>query len=112
MILYHNPRCSKSRSALQLLQEAGKTVEVIEYLKTPPGASEIKILLKKLGLKAQDIVRKGEDLFKEKYKNKKISDNEWMEILSKNPILIERPIAVSGEKAVIGRPPERVLELK
>lgn len=83
----------------------------MDYLSTPPTQKEIKDLLKKLGMKAEEIVRKGEVLYKEKYKNKEISEAEWIQILSVNPILIERPIIVNGDRAVIGRPPERVLEL-
>ncbi len=109
--VYHNTRCSKSREACSILQEENIPFETIEYLKTPPTQSEIKTLLKMLGMKAEDIVRKGEPLYKEKYKNNKHSETEWIKILSENPILIERPIVVKGNKAVIGRPPEKVLEL-
>ena len=109
--VYHNTRCSKSREACSILQEKKISFETIEYLKTPPTTSEIKKLLKMLGMKAEDIVRKGEPLYKEKFDNKKFSETEWINILSKNPVLIERPIIVKGNKAVIGRPPEKVLEL-
>ena len=109
--IYHNVRCSKSREACSILQEKNIPFETVEYLKTPPSQKEIKELLKKLGMKAEEIVRKGEILYKEKYKDKKISEAEWIQILSENPILIERPIIVKEDKAVIGRPPEKVLEL-
>jgi arsenate reductase len=109
--VYHNTRCTKSREACSILQEENIPFETIEYLKTPPTPSQIKELLKMLGMKAEDIVRKGESLFKEKYKGKEMSETEWIKALSENPILIERPIVVKGNKAVIGRPPEKVLEL-
>lgn len=109
--VYHNTRCRKSREACSILEERGKAFEVVEYLKTPLTQKEIKDLLKKLGLKAEDIIRKGETVFKENYKGKTILETEWLKILADNPILIERPIIVKGDKAVIGRPPEKVLDL-
>lgn len=109
--IYHNTRCSKSREACGILQDKGVEFETIEYLKTPPTQKEIKGLLKMLGMKAQDIIRKGEPLFKEKFADKKLSESEWIKALAENPILIERPIIVKGNKAIIGRPPEKVLEL-
>ncbi len=109
LVIYHNPRCTKSRETLALIET--KKPEIVEYLKTPPSATELKSLLKKLGLNVQEIIRKKESLFIEKYKDKKLSDEKWMEVLVKNPILIERPIVVKGNKAVIGRPPENVLTL-
>ncbi len=109
LFIYHNPRCTKSRETLALIEK--KKPEIVEYLKTPPSATELKMLLKKLGLSGQDIIRKKEPLFIEKYKDKKLSDEKWIAILVKNPVLIERPIVVKGNKAVIGRPPENVLKL-
>jgi len=109
LVIYHNPRCTKSRETLALIEK--KKPEIVEYLKTPPSATELKMLLKKLGLSVQDIIRKKEPLFIEKYKDKKLSDEKWMDVLAKNPVLIERPIVVKGNKAVIGRPPENVLTL-
>lgn len=109
--IYHNTRCSKSREACGILQEKGVEFETIEYLKTPPTQTEIKGLLKMLGMKAQDIVRKGEPLYKEKFAHKKLSESEWIKALAENPILIERPIIIKGNKAIVGRPPEKVLEL-
>lgn len=111
MIIYHNPRCSKSRETLQIIQDKGMDVEVIEYLKHPLSENELKTILKKLGMKAEDIVRKSETLYKENYKDKKISEEQWLKILAENPVLIERPIVVKGNKAVLGRPPENVLRL-
>ena len=109
--IYHNVRCSKSREACSIVAEKGIKAEVVEYLKTPPTQKEIKELLSLLKLKAEDIVRKGEEIYKTKYKGKTLSETEWIKVLAENPILIERPIIVNGKKAVIGRPPERVLEL-
>ena len=83
---------------------------MIEYLKTPPTQKEIKELLRILGMKAEEIVRKGEPVYTEKYANKKLTEAQWIKALAENPILIERPIIVKGDKASIGRPPERVLE--
>ncbi len=109
LIIYHNPRCTKSRETLALIEK--KKPEIVEYLKTPPSATELKLLLKKLGLSVQQIIRKKEPLFIEKYKDKKLNDEKWIDVLIKNPILIERPIVVKGNKAVIGRPPSTVLTL-
>jgi arsenate reductase len=109
--IYHNNRCSKSREACSLLQEKGVAFETIEYLKTPPTQAQLKDLLKMLGMNAEDIVRKGEPLYKETFAGKKLTEAQWIKVLADNPILIERPIVVKGNKAVIGRPPENVLEL-
>ena len=109
--LYHNPRCSKSRSALALLEERGLSPRVVEYLKTPPSRSEIAALVRKLGMPAGQLVRTSEAVFKENYAGKTLTDAQWIDALAEHPILIERPIAVAGERAVVGRPPERVLEL-
>ena len=96
---------------MQLIKERGVEPEIVRYLDTPPTKEELRELLQKLGLKPEDIVRKKEALYKERYKGKTLSDEEWLEVLSQNPKLIERPIVVEGNKAVLGRPPERVLEL-
>jgi len=110
LIIYHNTRCSKSREACSILKEKGMAFETIEYLKTPPTQKEIKELLKMLGMNAQDIIRKGESLYKDKFATKKLSESEWIQVLADNPFLIERPIIVKGNKAMIGRPPEKVLD--
>ncbi len=109
--LYHNPRCSKSRSALALLEERGLSPRVVEYLRTPPDRSEIAALVRKLGIPAEQLVRTGEAVFKESYAGRTLTDAQWIDAMAEHPILIERPIAVAGERAVVGRPPERVLEL-
>lgn len=111
MKIYHNPRCRKSRETLQILQDKGAHVEIIEYLKTPPSKEELKAILKKLGRKPLDIIRKNEAIFKEKFKGKEYPDDRWIQIMVENPVLIERPIVIKNNKAVIGRPPENVLEL-
>lgn len=109
--IYHNPRCSKSRSALHLLEEKGVRPTVIEYLKTPPTAQQLRDLLHKLGLTAEQIVRKSEDIYKTRYAGHKHTEDEWIQALTEHPSLIERPIVVHGDRAVIGRPPEKVLDL-
>lgn len=111
MKIYHNPRCGKSRQTLAIIKEAGIEPEIVEYLKDVPSAAEIKDLLMKLNLKATDILRKGEAVFKEKFKGKEFAEEEWIQIMTEYPKLIERPIVVKGNKAVLGRPPENVEEL-
>ena len=109
--IYHNNRCTKSRCALELIQKETKDFRVIEYLKTPPSEKELEDILKKLNMKAEEIARKKEPLFKEKFEGKKFTEEQWIKILAKNPILIERPIVVKGNKAVIGRPTEKILQI-
>lgn len=110
--LYHNPRCSKSRAALGLLQERGVKVNVVEYLKTPPDAAALRKLLKRLDLDARGVLRKGEAPYRELGLGRdSITETELIAAIADHPILLERPIAVAGERAVVGRPPERVLEL-
>jgi arsenate reductase len=108
--IYHNTRCSKSREVCSILEEKKVKTNVVEYLHTPPTEEQLKELLRMLGMKASQLVRTKEPLYEEKYKDKKITESRWLKILVKNPILIERPIIVKGDKAIIGRPPERVLE--
>ena len=109
--LYHNARCSKSRSACARLADKGVSTTIIEYLKTPPTREELAAVLAALGMRAEDLVRKGEDVFKATFKGRTLSEDEWLDALVAHPILIERPIAVRGARAVVGRPPEKVLEL-
>jgi arsenate reductase len=111
MKIYHNTRCSKSRNTLQIITDAGKKVEIIDYLKNPPSKKELKEILSMLDMSAEAIVRKGEAIYKEQFKGKELSEDEWIEAMIAHPKLIERPIVVSGNKAVIGRPPENVKAL-
>lgn len=109
--IYHNPSCSKSRSACALIAENGVAAEVVEYLQTPPTREGLRALLKKLGMKPAELVRQGEAVFKEHYAGRTLTDEEWLDAMVAHPILIERPIVVRGDKAVVARPPEKVLEL-
>lgn len=109
--IYHNPRCSKCREAMGVLEGSDCEIEIIEYLKDFPTKKELKDLLMKLGLKPLDIIRTSEPLFEKKLKNKKFTDAEWIQILIENPTLLQRPILVDGYKAIIGRPVEKVVEL-
>lgn len=112
MKLYHNPRCSKSRSALELLRAKGHEPEIVLYLETPPTADEIKKILKTLGLNARDLLRTSEAAYQTlKLSDVSLGDDKLIAAMAAHPELIERPILVHGRKAVIGRPPERVLEL-
>jgi len=111
IIIYHNGRCSKSRGALEILQEQGIEPEIRYYLLEPLSAKELKALLKKLGIKAEALVRKSEDLYKEAYADKKLTNAQWIKVLAENPALIERPVVEKGDKAIIARPPEKVLEI-
>ncbi len=109
--IYHNPKCSKSRETLSLMKGRGVTPRIIEYLKTPPAAAELEAIVRKLGIKPEQLVRKGEEIYKSKYAGKTLSDAQWIEAMVKDPILIERPIVVAGARAAIGRPPASVLPL-
>jgi arsenate reductase len=112
LVLYHNPRCSSSRAALKLLEEAGKVPEVVLYLEKPPSVAELKELLGKLGIGPRALMRTKEPIFKELgLADPELSDAALIRAMADNPILIERPILVAGKRAVIGRPPERVLEI-
>jgi arsenate reductase len=108
--IYHNSRCGKSRTAMQILQEKEIEFEVIEYLKTPLNQNQIKALLKKLGMNAMDLIRKNEELYKTNFKDLQLSEKDWIKVLAENPILIERPIIENNERAIIARPPELVEE--
>jgi arsenate reductase len=109
--IYHNPRCSKSRGTLALLRENGVEPVIIEYLQAPPTRAELRAILEKLRMKPGQLVRTGEEAFKRKYAGRSLSDEQWLDALVTDPILIERPIVVKGDRAVLGRPPENVLEL-
>jgi arsenate reductase len=109
--IYHNPRCSKSRNTLALLEENGVTPKTVLYLETLPDVSELKGLLKKLGMTAGQLVRRGEDDYKACGLDRNSSDEKILAAMARCPKLIERPIVVKGSKAVLGRPPENVLAL-
>jgi arsenate reductase len=96
---------------LNLIQEAGVDVEVVEYLNDIPTADDLREILSKLNLRPADILRKGEAVYKEQFKGKELTDEEWIDAMMAHPKLIERPIVVKGDKAVLGRPPENVIDL-
>ena len=109
--IYHNPKCSKSRATLALLQERGVNPRIVPYLQTPPSAGELKAIVAWLGIRPEQLVRRSEDVYRSKYAGRALTDDEWIEAMVKDPILIERPIVVRGGRAAIGRPPENVLPL-
>ncbi len=110
--IYHNPRCSKSRQTLSLLEEKGIKPEIIEYLQSPPSPDDLKNILKKLGLSARELMRKNEDAYEENgLDDDSLSDDDLINAMINNPILIERPIVLSNDMAAIGRPPENILEI-
>jgi arsenate reductase len=111
LTIYHNPRCSKSREALALLEARGAAPRVVRYLEAPPSAAELAAILRKLGIRPEQLVRKAEGVFKAKYAGAALTDAGWIEAMVNDPILMERPIIVKGARAVIGRPPERALAL-
>ncbi|MBX2986061.1 MAG: arsenate reductase (glutaredoxin) [Bacteroidia bacterium] len=110
-VIYHNPRCSKSRESLCYLQEQGAEIEVKEYMKDAPSAQELATLLKLLKIPAIDLIRKNENVFKTKFADKNYTDEQWIKVMAENPILIERPIVIKGKQAVIGRPIQKVIDL-
>jgi len=110
--IYHNPRCSKSRQTLQLLEEKGVDIEVVEYLKTPPTAAQIKALLGMLGFEPRELMRRKETEYKEQgLADESLTNQQLIDAMVETPKLIERPIVVNGDKAAIGRPPESVLDI-
>ncbi|WP_346832155.1 arsenate reductase (glutaredoxin) [Pseudomonas abietaniphila] len=112
LTLYHNPRCSKSRGALELLEARGLTPTVVRYLETPPNAAQLRDLLGKLGIGARDLLRTGEDEYKTlNLADASLSDDDVIAAMAAHPKLIERPILVASNNAMIGRPPEKILEI-
>jgi|TARA_Y100000758_G_scaffold282858_1_gene231295 arsenate reductase (glutaredoxin) len=111
MKIYHNSRCRKSREALEILKTKNIEFEIIEYLKDNLTRNQLKDLIKKLGIEPINLVRKNEQIWKENFKNKKLTSDEIIQILSDNPKLIERPIVELNDKAIIGRPPENIINL-
>jgi len=110
--IYHNPRCGKSREMLKILHERGDNVIIVEYLKNCPSFDQIKDILNKLGIPAIDLIRKNETIFKENYEGKNLSENDWIKAMVDHPILIERPIVIKQNKAIIGRPAENIEQLQ
>tara|TARA_R110001632_G_scaffold66891_2_gene157285 strand:- start:5119 stop:5460 length:342 start_codon:yes stop_codon:yes gene_type:complete len=106
--IYHNPRCRKSREGLEIIQNSGQAFEIREYLKEIPSTDELASLIKLLGISPIDLVRKNEAIWKENYKGKTLSDSEIITAMINNPKLIERPIVVNNNKAIVGRPPENI----
>ena len=109
--IYHNPKCSKSRETLALLRNRGVEPLIVEYLKSPPPAAQLKAIVDKLGIRPEQLVRKGEEVYKSKYAGKTLTEAQWIDAMVEDPILIERPIVIAGRRAAIGRPPESVLPL-
>src|SRR5690606_17472729 len=107
--IYHNNRCSKSRCGLEMLEKSGKPFEIVKYLEDVPSEKELKDIIKLLGIQPIDLVRKNESIWKADFKDKNLSDSEIIKAMVDNPKLIERPIVVNGNKAVIGRPAEAIL---
>lgn len=109
--IYHNSRCSKSRECLSFLEHSGLEFEIIKYLETPPTFEELEALIEKLGINPIELIRKKEKLWIEKFKNNTFTPKELIAIMVSNPILIERPIVINGNKAVIARPVEKISEI-
>lgn len=109
--VYHNPRCSKSRAALAYLEDKNIEYDTIMYLNDIPTKVELKEVLNKLNISAEQLIRKGEAVYKEQYKGKVLTEGQWIDAMIKEPKLIERPIVVKGEKAVIARPTEAIEEI-
>ena len=109
--IYHNSRCSKSRDSFNYLTEQGVTFETVEYLKTPITKEELTDVLAKLGISAKELIRKGEKDFKENFKGQELTEEQWIDAMLQYPKLIERPIVVKDDKAVVGRPLDKVVEL-
>lgn len=106
--IYHNPRCRKSREGLEILEKSGKNFKVIKYLEDVPTKEELESIIKTLGIPPEKLLRKNEVIWKENYRTKELSSQEIVEIMLKFPKLIERPIVVNGNRAVVGRPPELI----
>ncbi|RCW92602.1 arsenate reductase (glutaredoxin) [Winogradskyella arenosi] len=109
--IYHNPRCSKSRQGLALLEASGQEFEVIKYLDQPLSSEDLKAIVSKLGIKPLELIRKNEAIWKSDYKGKTLTDDAIIEAMVANPKLIERPIVVNGTQAVIGRPTELISDI-
>lgn len=108
--IWHNPRCRKSRETLKLLEDQGEDLTIVEYLKTPPTAEELREIIHLLGIPADALIRKGEPEY-QVFKNRQLSDEAWIRVMVEHPKLIERPIVIKEGKAALGRPPERILSI-
>ncbi len=111
MVIYHNTRCRKSRETLEIIRNKGVEPEIVEYLKEPLTVDELQDIIQKLGINPSQLLRKGETIYKEEFKGKELSEEEWLYAIAEYPVLMERPVVVKGSKAVLGRPPENVNEL-
>lgn len=109
--IYHNPRCRKSREGLQLLEEKGIEFEIIKYVDTPPSRAELKRILDLLEMQPMDLIRTNEKIWKENFKGRKLGDEELIQAMHQHPKLIERPIVIHQNKAVVGRPVDNILKL-
>ncbi|SEM14299.1 arsenate reductase [Aquimarina amphilecti] len=109
--IYHNPRCSKSRQCLTILEERKEDLEIIKYLETPLSEEKLTEIINLLAIKPIDLVRKNETIWKQEFKNKDITDSALIKIMCEYPKLIERPIVIKNNKAIIGRPPEKVIDI-
>jgi arsenate reductase len=106
--IYHKSNCLTSIKVLDLLKNSGKKYKIIEYIKTPPNAEELSSIIEKLGIPAEELLRKKEPIFKEKYSHKKLNEKLCIQMMVENPVLIERPILIKRTRAIIGRPIEIV----
>ena len=111
MKIYHNPRCSKSRQTLEILIKKNADFEIVEYLKNKLSITDLEEIIAKLEINTIELVRKNESVWKEKFKGRNLSDKEIIQAMIDNPKIIERPIVVNGNKAILGRPPENVLKI-
>ena len=108
MKIYHNPRCAKSREGLKYLEERGYEIQVVNYMKDGISVDELRNILKRTRLSVDDLIRKQEQLYKERYKGKEMTEDEWLTVLSENPRLLQRPIVINGVRAVLAQPPNEV----
>jgi len=111
MKIYHNPRCSKSRQTLEILIKKNVNFEIVEYLKDKLSINDLEEIIEKLEINTIELVRKNESVWKEKFKDRKLKDKEIVQAMIENPKIIERPIVINGNKAILGRPPENVLKI-
>lgn len=109
--IYHNPRCAKSRQGLKLLENSGQSFEIIKYLNEPLSKDNLEEIINLLGIKPIALVRKNEAIWKSDYKGQSLTDTEIVQAMVKHPKLIERPVVINGTKAIIGRPPENILNI-